>query len=90
MSATAAPAGQRVSVVIPVLNAGPYLKALLKALLAQRPEPPGEIILVDSNSADNTRDIAAPSLCPRAPNQRLARPRAEHGAREAKGDIIAS
>ena len=91
MSATAAPAGQRVSVVIPVLNAGPYLKALLKALLAQRPEPPGEIILVDSNSADNTRDIAAAFPSVRVlPISDFSHGRARNmGAREAKGDIIA-
>ncbi len=47
-----------VSIVIPVLNAEPYLERLLNALKNQRPAPPQEIILVDSGSTDQTRQIA--------------------------------
>lgn len=50
--------GESVSVVIPVLNAAPYLPKLIPALLAQKPEPPGEIILVDSGSKDGTIETA--------------------------------
>lgn len=47
----------QVSVIIPTLNAGPLLKALLSGLLAQDPAP-SEIIIIDSSSKDNTRVIA--------------------------------
>lgn len=47
-----------VSVVIPVLNAGRYLPALLPAIFAQKPVAPIEVILVDSDSTDDTREIA--------------------------------
>ena len=46
---------QRVSVVIPVLNAEAYLDRLITALEQQQPVPPAEIILVDSMSTDRTR-----------------------------------
>ena len=45
----------KISVVIPVLNAAGMLPALLKALAAQHPLPPDEIVLVDSLSTDDTR-----------------------------------
>ncbi|MCB1070418.1 MAG: glycosyltransferase, partial [Kiritimatiellae bacterium] len=45
-----------ISVVIPVLNAGKYLPTLLPAIFSQRPVAPGEVILVDSASTDNTRE----------------------------------
>jgi len=48
-----------VSVVVPVLNAAEYLPALFDALLAQEPVRPREIVLVDSMSADATREIAS-------------------------------
>lgn len=48
-----------VSVVVPVLNAGRHLNGLLPALLEQEPEPPCEILLLDSMSTDNTRTVAA-------------------------------
>ncbi len=47
-----------ISVVIPVLNAANYLPALLNALFCQKPCPPDEVILVDSQSTDQTRQIA--------------------------------
>lgn len=49
----------RISVVIPVLNAEPYLERLLPAILAQQPVAPDEILLLDSMSKDRTREIAA-------------------------------
>ena len=48
-----------VSVVLPVFNAARHLPDLLRALAAQRPEPPREIILVDSMSTDGTAAVAA-------------------------------
>jgi rhamnosyltransferase len=48
-----------ISIVIPVLNAGAFLPDLLPALLRQAPTPPVEILLVDSNSSDNTVALAA-------------------------------
>ncbi|MBF0128290.1 MAG: glycosyltransferase [Magnetococcales bacterium] len=48
-----------VSVVIPVLNAAPFLPALLPALFAQLPAPPIEVVLVDSGSTDDTKILAA-------------------------------
>lgn len=53
------PVSGGISVVIPVLNAGKYLPELLPAIFAQKPAAPDEVILVDSNSTDNTRAIAA-------------------------------
>lgn len=46
------------SVVVPALNAEPYLKALIDALLSQVPRAPLEIIIVDSGSQDETVPIA--------------------------------
>lgn len=91
MSPPSALSGSKVSVVIPVLNAGPYLKSLIEALLAQKPEPPLEIILVDSNSTDNTREIAAAFPAVRViPIPDFSHGRARNlGVRAAKGDIIA-
>ena len=59
MSSAAKTASPRVSVVIPVLNAAPYLPSLFEALANQEPHPPEEVILIDSNSTDNTVAIAA-------------------------------
>jgi rhamnosyltransferase len=47
-----------VSVVIPTLNAGPDLGALLSRLREQRPVPPDEILVVDSGSRDGTVEVA--------------------------------
>lgn len=53
------PAVPSVSVVVPVLNAQPWLADLLGSLMAQQPSPPREIILVDSGSTDSTQAEAA-------------------------------
>ena len=47
----------RISLIIPTLNAGKELGALLAALRAQT-VPPDEIIVVDSASEDDTRSVA--------------------------------
>lgn len=58
-TAVTPPVAGSVSVVIPVLNAGTYLPELLPAIFSQKPSPPDEVVLIDSNSTDNTREIAA-------------------------------
>jgi len=55
----AAASTPRVSVVIPTLNARPYLPALLQAFRHQRPAAPSEIIIVDSGSRDGTVEHVA-------------------------------
>ncbi len=47
----------RISVVIPAYNAGAHLGATLRSVLAQT-APPGEIIVVDDGSSDDTVAIA--------------------------------
>lgn len=81
----------RVSVVIPVLNARPWLPALLSALQSQQPVPPLEIILVDSGSTDGTENEA--SQCPLVrilPIKKFSHGGARNlGVRAARGDYIA-
>lgn len=48
----------RVSIVIPVLNAEPYVRLLMDAILAQEAAAAEEVIFIDSNSRDRTRRIA--------------------------------
>jgi rhamnosyltransferase len=43
-----------VSVVIPTLNAAPYMDRLVEILRQQTPRPPDEVLLVDSGSTDAT------------------------------------
>ncbi len=52
-----------VSVIIPVFNAELYLAAAIESVLAQT-IPPAEIIIVDDNSTDGSRAVAA-SFTPR-------------------------
>jgi rhamnosyltransferase len=48
----------RISVVIPTLNAGPDFAKLLDSLRRQVPNPPDEIIVIDSGSRDETCALA--------------------------------
>ena len=79
-----------VSVVIPILNAEDYLPSLLPAILEQEPAPPVEIILIDSMSTDNTREIASRfEKVEVIPIQNFSHGRARNlGAQHARGDII--
>ena len=81
---------QTVSVVIPVLNAEAYLAPLLAAILSQKPLAPQEIVLVDSNSKDRTREIAANFPNVRViPISNFSHGRSRNlGAREARGEVI--
>lgn len=79
-----------VSVVIPTLNAAGYLPELLKAVFAQEPTSPREVILVDSMSSDNTRAIAGSERSVRVvPIPSFSHGRARNlGARKATGEIV--
>ncbi len=48
-----------VSVVIPAFNRADLLPQTLRSVDAQRPQPPGEVIVVDDGSTDSTAEIAA-------------------------------
>jgi len=80
----------RVSLVIPVLNAEAFLPTLLERIEAQRPEPPDEIILVDSGSRDRTGALVR--ACPRVkllPIARFTHGGARNlGARAATREIV--
>ena len=91
MTGQTAPMQPSVSVVIPVLNAAAFLPDLLKAISAQEPKPPAEVILVDSLSTDGTREIAASDPRVRViPISDFSHGRARNlGAREARGEIVA-
>ena len=79
-----------VSVVIPTLNAAPFLPRLLEQIFSQEPPVPVEVVLVDSMSTDGTRDLALSD--PRVRVVTIAdftHGRARNlGAREAKGDLL--
>ena len=79
-----------VSVVLPVFNAARYLPDLLRALAAQKPDPPREILLVDSQSTDGTAAVAARcDTVRRIPVERFSHGRARNiGARAASGDLV--
>ena len=83
---TAKPA---VSIVVPVINAAGYLPDLFKAFEGQTLAP-AEIILVDSNSKDRTREIAG--SWPKArviPIPEFSHGKARNmGAREARGEFV--
>ena len=87
-----APAGPppTVSVVIPTLNAAPYLAGLLESLFSQVPQAPAEVVLVDSLSTDATAAIAASDPRIRlVPIANFSHGRARNvGAREARGEIV--
>lgn len=80
----------RASLVVPTLNARPYLPDLFAALRAQQPRPPDEILLIDSGSTDDTVAFAL-----REPGVRVetitnfSHGRARNlGGRRARGDIV--
>jgi rhamnosyltransferase len=80
----------RISVVIPVLNAGRYLPTLIPAIFAQQPVAPDEVILVDSNSTDDTVAVAATFDRVRVvPAGKFSHGGARNlGVREAGGEIV--
>ncbi|NCC53355.1 MAG: glycosyltransferase, partial [Spartobacteria bacterium] len=79
-----------VSVVIPTLNAGPFIPLLADAFSAQEGMEPLEVILVDSGSKDDT--LSAAGALPRwrvVPIDRFSHGRARNiGAAEATGEIV--
>jgi rhamnosyltransferase len=79
-----------VSVVIPTLNAEPYLRGILEAIFSQEPTSPSEVILVDSMSTDATRNIAASDARVRVvPIADFSHGRARNlGARAAVGEVV--
>jgi rhamnosyltransferase len=85
-----APQSPTVSVVIPTLNAEPYLRGILEAIFSQEPTSPSEVILVDSMSTDATRDIAASDARVRVvPIADFSHGRARNlGARAAVGEVV--
>ena len=88
--------GLFISVVVPVRNEQRYLAECLRSLLSQSYDPHGyEVIVVDGESDDETRSIAA-SLASAHPNLRIAsNPRRivscgrNIGIKLARGDVIA-
>jgi rhamnosyltransferase len=79
-----------VSVVIPTLNAAPFLPRMFEAIFSQEPLAPFEIVLVDSMSTDATREIAASDPRVRVvPVADFTHGRARNlGAREARGEVV--
>jgi rhamnosyltransferase len=79
----------KVSIVIPTLNAEPYLVRLLELLKGQTVQ--GEIIVIDSSSSDNTVEIAKSF---NAKTIIIKKEEFDHGGtrtlvgKEAEGDII--
>jgi hypothetical protein len=53
-----AESAERLSVIVPVFNEAAYLRAVLDELLGKRFVIPHEVIVVESNSTDGTREIA--------------------------------
>ncbi len=80
----------RISCIIPVYNAAPYLAEALDCVLAQT-VPIDEIILVDDGSTDGSREVAARySKHASLVSQENLGPAAarNHGLRLASGDLI--
>ena len=83
--AQVAPAGARISVIVPTLDEQACLAATLDALVLA---PGDELVIVDAGSADATPDIARRYNCrfyhgPRGRAQQM-----NFGARQAGGDIL--
>src|SRR5208337_4579078 len=80
-----------VSVVIPTYNRGELLIETIESILAQTAKP-GEVIVVDDGSTDDTQERLARYAdrvrYVRQPNQGVAAAR-NHGVREARGKWIA-
>jgi hypothetical protein len=53
----AEPSSEMLSVVVPVFNEATYVGPVLEALLAKQVSIPKEVIVVESNSTDGTREI---------------------------------
>ncbi len=51
------PAGEKLSIVLPVFNEARYVAKLIEAVLAKPLKIDRELIIVESNSTDGTRDI---------------------------------
>ena len=51
-------ADELLSVIVPAFNEAAYLRAVLDGLLAKRFSIPHEVVVVESNSTDGTREIA--------------------------------
>jgi hypothetical protein len=87
-------ATEELSVIVPVFNEAAYLRAVLDELLGKRFVIPHEVIVVESNSTDGTREIA--QSFEGRPGVRIIyedRPRGKGGAvrrglEEAKGTIV--
>ncbi len=82
-----------ISVIVPFHNSEAYIEECIRALLAQNyPKESSELILIDNNSTDRSRDIVL-RYVPRV--KLLAEPRAgsyaarNRGLAEARGSIIA-
>ncbi len=80
----------RVSIVIPMYNAAETIGACLDACQCQRPAPL-EILVVDDGSTDGGGDIVQARQGVRYLRQENRGPAAarNHGAREAKGEVVA-
>jgi len=90
MTDSAAARSPTVTVIIPTLNAAPFLPRIFEAIFRQEPVTPVEIILVDSMSTDATRSIAASDSRVRVvPIADFSHGRARNrGASEARGEIV--
>lgn len=78
-----------VSVVVPVKNAAAFLPTLFARWSAQKPRPPDEVILVDSQSEDGTRELAESFGARVIPIEQFSHGRARNlGVREARGDVV--
>ena len=81
----------RFSIVVPAYNEAAYLDVTLQTLLQQDFKGPYEVIVVDNNSTDRTREIASRQgvtvVCEPARGVCQARQR---GTSEARGEIVVS
>ncbi len=78
---------RRISIIIPVLNEGETLEAVLLPLQRWR-EAGHELILVDGGSEDDTMTIAAPLVDILLQSDAGRARQMNHGARAAKGEVL--